>query len=161
MINKNKNLQKIYDPNLNKFIEYGNGNGNGINIYLQNNINKQENISYLIKNPQNFNLAEINKVKINLKENKENYIPFVRIYNYSELNINYIDQILTPPALFSLTLGKIRKDFEVNEDTNEFKICSKMQIRLTTCPSAFDENEIIDLLSKLRNLLDNPLTISL
>lgn len=143
---------------MNKFIEL---NGIEINIYLQNNPNKQESISYLIKNPHNFNLAEINKVKINLKEHKENYIPLARIYNYSQLNINYIDQILTPPALFSLTMGKITKEFELNEDNNELKICSKMQIRLTTCPSAFDENEIIDLLSKLRNLLDNPLTISL
>jgi len=106
-------------------------------------------------------LAQINNVKFNLKEYKENYIPFVRIYNYSQFKVNFIDQILTPPALFSLTLGKITKDFGVNEETSEIKICSKMQIRLTTCPSAFDENEIILMLSKLRSLLDNPLTISL
>ena len=132
-----------------------------MNIYLQNNYNKNENTNFLIKNPQNFNFSEIYKIKFNLKEIKENYIPFIRIYNYSQLNINYIDQILTPPALFSLTMGKIIKDFCLNDDTNEVKICTKMQIRLTTCPSAYDENEIIDLLSKLRNLIDYPLRISL
>ena len=123
--------------------------------------NKEEASNYLIKNPHKYNLAQINKIKFNLKENKESYIPFVRLYNYSQLKVNFIDQILTPPALFSLTLGKIKKEFGVNEETNEIKICNKMQIRLTTCPSAFDENEIIDLLSSLRSFLDNPLTISL
>lgn len=106
-------------------------------------------------------MAKVNKIKFNLNDHKENYIPLVRIYNYSNLKVNFIDQILTPPALFCITMGRINKDFGVNEDTNEIEICNKMNIRLTTCPSAFDENEIIDLLGNLRNLLNNPLTISL
>ena len=85
----------------------------------------------------------------------------VRIYNYSELNVNFIDQVLTPPALFSLTLGKIFQDFLVDEETNKFSHCKKMNIRLTSTASAFDENEVVDLLSNLAKFLNNPLTIAL
>lgn len=85
----------------------------------------------------------------------------VRIYNYSDLNVNFIDQVLTPPALFSLTLGKIYSDFLVNEETNKVSQCKKMNIRLTATASAFDENELVELLSNLAKFLYNPLTIAL
>jgi hypothetical protein len=85
----------------------------------------------------------------------------VRIYNYSELNVNFIDQIITPPALFSLTIGKIYKDFQIDNETDKFSHCKKLNLRLTTTAAAFDENEVIDLLSNLAKFLNNPITISL
>lgn len=156
MINRNPNLKIIYDPNSNKFIKFD----ADINVYLENN-NKKGSNSFLLKNPHKFNLAEANKIKFDLKDYKEKYIPMVRIYNYSELNVNFIDQILTPPSLFSLTIGKIYNDFQIDEESNKFYNSKKMNLRLTTTSSAFDENEIVDLLSNLAKFLNNPLTISL
>lgn len=114
-----------------------------------------------MRNPHKYNLADANKIKFNLKDYKESYIPMVRIYNYSELNVNFIDQVLTPPALFSLTLGKIFNDIQIDEETNKFSHCKKMNLRLTATPSAFDENEVVELLTNLGKFLNNPLTISL
>lgn len=125
------------------------------------NHSKTESKSFVLRNPHKYNLAEANKIKFDLNEYKHSYLPIVRIYNYAELNIKFIDQILTPPALFSLTIGKIYNDFQIDEESNKFTNCKKMNLRLTTTASAFDENEVIELLSNLAKFLNNPLTISL
>ena len=131
-----------------------------ITVYLEKSTtNNTENFIY--KNPHKYNLAESNFIKFNLKDYKESYVPMVRLYNYSELNVNFIDQILTPPALFSFTIGKVSHDFKIIEETNEYKICKQINLRMTTCASVFDENLVIDLLTNLSKFLKNPLTISL
>ena len=117
--------------------------------------------SFMLRNPHKYNLADTSKIKFNLANYKENYIPMVRVYNYSELNLNYIDQVLTPPALFSFTLGKIFNAFQIDEETNKLSNCKKMNVRLTSTASAFDENEVVELLSNLAKFLNNPLSISL
>jgi len=115
----------------------------------------------MLRNPHKYNLADTSKIKFNLANYKENYIPMVHVYNYSELNLNYIDQVLTPPALFSFTLGKIFNAFQIDEETNKLSNCKKMNVRLTSTASAFDENEVVELLSNLAKFLNNPLSISL
>ena len=149
-------MKKIYDPVSNKFINFD----SEINVYLENSSKKDSN-SFVYRNFHKYNLAEANKIKFDLKEYKENYIPMVRLYNYSDLNVNFIDQIITPPALFSVTIGKIYNDIQIDEETNKFSNCKKINLRLTSTASAFDENEIVDLLSNLAKFLNNPLTIAL
>lgn len=127
---------------------------------MEVNSNK-ETQNYIYRNPHKFSLADSKKIKLNLNDYKDSFIPMIRVYNYSEMNINYIDQILTPPALFSLTIGKIYNDFSVDDQTNSFFNCKKVNLRLTSTASAFDENEIVDLLNQLTKLLTNPITISL
>ena len=89
MINKNRNLQKIYDPKLNKFIEYG----KEINIYLEDNPHKEETVNYLFKNPQKYNLSQINKIKFNLNEYKENYIPTIEELPFHLDHVNIIGKM--------------------------------------------------------------------
>ncbi len=128
---------------------------------MESSSSKKDTESFVLRNPHKYNLADANKIKFNLQTYKESYIPMVRIYNYTELNVNFIDQVLTPPALFSLSLGKMYQDFLIDEETNNISHCKKMNLRLTTTASAFDENDVVVLLSNLAKFLNNPLTISL
>lgn len=83
-----------------------------------------------------------------------------RLYNYSSLNVASVDEIITPPAMLSLTLGKIVKKPKIDED-NKLGVESTIVVKLSGVNTAYSEDELIKILFETSQYVNNPLTISL
>ena len=82
----------------------------------------------------------------------------MRVFDYSELNVNSIDEIIVPPAMLSLTINKVSSNVAYSED--KVKISKSLRINLSAVASAFQENDLLKFLDDLKNTLENPFNIS-
>jgi hypothetical protein len=76
------------------------------------------------------------------------------------LNVPSIDENISPPALLSLTLGRILKKPTIDEN-NKLSFESTMIVKLSGVNTAYGEDELINILFETSQFINNPLTISL
>ena len=88
-----------------------------------------------------------------------NLTPLLRLFDYSELNANSIEEMLIPPALFSLTLNKISDNVSITDE--KISVNKTFNIKLTSVATVFQEEDLSKFLNEIKNIVENPLNISL
>ena len=86
-------------------------------------------------------------------------IPLMRVFDYSELNVNSIDEMLVPPAMLSLTVNKVQNTVAFIGD--KVKVSKSFKIHLSAAASAFQEEHLLVFLDFLKSTIENPFNISL
>jgi pyruvate/2-oxoglutarate dehydrogenase complex dihydrolipoamide acyltransferase (E2) component len=81
------------------------------------------------------------------------------VFDYSELNVNGIDELIVPPALLSLSLGKISSKVSFLDE--KVSVSKNLNINLTAVVTAFEEEILSKFLEDIRNTIENPYNISL
>jgi hypothetical protein len=75
------------------------------------------------------------------------------------LDVTGVDELIIPPALLSLTLGKIQN--KITEVDGKVQFSRQMNIHLSGIGTVFQEVVLSELLGNIVNLLEQPLNISL
>jgi len=82
-----------------------------------------------------------------------------RVFNYSEMDVLKVDEIIVPPALLSLSVGRVYH--KIIEEEGKISHARHMNLTLTGAATIFQEDSLTVLIEDLVRNIENPLNISL
>ncbi len=85
----------------------------------------------------------------------------IRIFNYSESNSD-VEELIVPPSLLTLSIGGISSKLVSDEiNKGKIKVSKSINLALTGVASVHKEEVLVQFLSDLCKIIDQPMTISL